>query len=153
MRSRICNKVREISADLVRSYRDAQYVIHGDFGDTTLKVDECSPKLCELMKIHDVKSAAFLTAFNPYSVLLSPEKNTKNHNALIADISSLKLKQISGEGGDPSEDWPKELSILVLGITLQDAECLADRYRQNAFLWITSDDGIVRLNLRFSVGG
>lgn len=149
----MCSEVREISADLVRSYRDAQYVIHGDFGGITLKVDESSPKLCELMKMYEVKSAAFLTAFNPFSVLLSPEENTKNHNALIADISSLKLKQISGEGGDPSGDWSKELSILVLGISLQDAECLADRYRQNAFLWITSDDGIARLNLRFPIGG
>ena len=105
------------------------------------------------MKIRGVTSAAFLTAFNPYSVLLTAEENLHNQHSLISDIHSLGLTSIAGEGSDSSNLWPSEPSVLALGISLQSAELLADRYGQNAFLWISSDDGFVSLNLRYPGGG
>jgi hypothetical protein len=104
------------------------------------------------MQEHDTLSAAFLSAYNPYSVLVSAEENVRNHHALISDIDVLGLKWIAGEGADPSNLWPSEPSLLVLGITLQSAERLADQYQQNAFLWIARVDGLVRLNLRYPIG-
>lgn len=142
-----------ISPELLRAYRDAIYVIYSDEGDIVLKVDEASSDLARLMKKYRVASAALITAFNPYSVLSTAEENVRNHNGLIANIHSLGLKAMAAEGADPSHVWSSELSILILGISLEDAECLADRYQQNAFLWIPSDDGFVSLNLRHPIGG
>jgi hypothetical protein len=103
------------------------------------------------MRSYGASSAAFLTAFNPHSMLEAAEVNVTNHNALIADIHTLGLKSISGEGGDPSHLWPSEPSVLVPGISHQNAELLAKKYGQNAYLWIEGHDGLVNLNLRYPV--
>lgn len=145
--------VHNIPPELAKAYHEALYVIHGESGDIQLRVGQPSLELVSLMKMYGVKSAAFLTAFNPHSNLATSEVNVFNHNALIDDIHTLGLRHISGEGGDPSNLWPSEPSVLVLDISHQNAELLADRYRQNAYLWISGDDGLVNLNLRYSVGG
>ena len=131
----------------------AIYVIYQDGGDILLKIDEANSDLAALMKSHGVTSAALITAFNPHSVPSTAEENIRNHNALIADIHGLGLKGLDAEGSDPSHVWSSEPSILILGISLSDAEGLVDRYQQNAFLWIPRDDGFVSLNLRHPVGG
>ena len=142
-----------ISPKLLTAYRAAIYVIYGDEEDFVLKVDEASADLARLMKKYEVISAALITAFNPHSVLSTAQDNVRNHNRLIADIHALGLQSVSSEGADQSHIWSSEPSILVLGISLEDAESLADRYEQNAFLWIPSDDGFVSLNLRSPIGG
>jgi hypothetical protein len=147
------DRVHNIPQELAKAYQEARYVIHGEGGDISLRVSQPSLELASLMKMYGVKSAAFLTAFNPHSILATAEVNVSNHNALIDDIHTLGLKLISGEGGDPSRIWPSEPSVLVLDISRQNAELLADRYRQNAYLWISGDDGLVNLNLRYPVGG
>lgn len=145
--------VYNIPPELAKAYHEALYVIHGESGDIQLRVGQPSLELVSLMKMYGVKSAAFLTAFNSHSIFAAAEVNVKNQNALIDDIHTLGLRHISGEGGDPSHLWPSEPSVLVLDISHQNAELLADRYRQNAYLWISGDDGLVNLNLCYSVGG
>ncbi|MBU3579744.1 DUF3293 domain-containing protein [Polynucleobacter sp. 73C-SIWE] len=146
-------KAHCISAELVKAYQDAYYVIRGDGVEIVLTVDQVSQGLAALMKKHGVDGAAFLTAFNPYSVLSSAEENELNQNALLAYVHSLGLKTIAGEGGDVTNLWPRESSVLILGISLEKAESLADRYGQNAFLWLTSDDGMIKLKLRYPMEG
>jgi len=147
------NLTRTISLELQAAYRNAVYVIHEDGADITFRVGQVSPKLASLLKKHGVSSAAFLTAFNPYSTSADEKENACNQNALIADIHSLGLKSVAGKGCDALNLWPSESSALALGIDLQSAELLADRYRQNAFLWISGDGALVSLNLRYSIGG
>lgn len=149
----IQNIDRTIPPELLSAYRAAIYVIYRDGGDIVLKIDELNPDLAALMKSHGVTSAALITAFNPHSVLSTAEDNVRSHNALIADIHALGLKSLNAEGSDPSHVWSSEPSILILGISLADAESLVDRYKQNAFVWIPRDDGFVSLNLRHPVGG
>lgn len=141
-----------ISPELISAYRTAIYVIYRDGEDIALKIDEINPDLAELMKRHGITSAALITAFNPHSILSTAGDNVHSHNALIAEIHSLGLMSLAAEGSDPSHVWSSESSILILGISLTDAESLADRYEQNAFLWISSDDGFATLNLRHPVG-
>lgn len=139
------------SIELERAYREALYVVHAGEKSIPLKVGNSSSEMADLMNLHGVNNAALITAFNPRSVLVSVQENVRNHNALVADINALGLESLSGEGGDVSNAWPSEPSVLALGISLGDAELLADRYRQNAFLWIAGDDGSVRLNLRYPI--
>ena len=144
-------KDRTISKDLASAYLDTIYVFDDENEEIVIRVGKASPDLARLMKKHGVNSAAFLTAFNPYSVPSTTAENISNQNRLIADIHTLGLETISGKGIDPFDVWPSENSVLALGISLQDAECLADQYRQNAFLWITGNDGYVELNLRHPI--
>ena len=142
---------QDIASDLVKAYRDATYIIHGEDGDIWLRADQPSLELISLMKRYGAKSAAFITAFIPNSIFATAEANAHNHIALVKDINSLGLESIAGEGRDPLKIWPSEPSVLVLGISHQSAELLAGRYGQNAFLWIECADGLVSLNLRYPV--
>lgn len=140
-----------ISPQLAQSYRDAVYVVHLGTRAVVLTVGQVSDELSGLMRERNVVSAAFLTAFNPHSVIANEQKNALQHSALIADLNALGCECIAGEGGDSQNLWPKELSILALDIPLEGAELIADRYQQNAFLWISSNDGLVSLNLRYPI--
>jgi hypothetical protein len=143
--------VRVISPSLVQSYRKAIYLIHAQGEDIVMKVGKTSPQLSALMQSRKVASAAFITAFNPFSSALSTHENELRHRALLSDLTSLGLELLSGEGRDCENLWPSETSVLALGISLETAELLAKRYEQNAFIWIPSNEGLVELNLLLPV--
>jgi len=146
------NKVaRSISPELVKAYCEADYVIHLADRDIVLKVGKTNPELAILMRRYEVTTAAYLTAFNPFSAVSSSQENDLNQSALIADIYSLGLKYVLGEGRDVANLWASEASVLAMGISFESAEILAKRYQQNAFLWISSGDGFVSLNLRYPI--
>ena len=140
-----------ISLELVKAYCEADYAIHIADGDIVLRVGEANPGLATLMRSYEVTTAAYLTAFNPFSAVSSSQENELNQSALIANIYSLGLKYVLGEGRDVANLWASEASILALGISFKSTELLADRYKQNAFLWISSGDGFVSLNLRYPI--
>lgn len=147
------NHVRTISPELVNAYREAIYLIFEDGQKISIKADQSNPDLAKMLRERGIFSAAFLTAFNPYSSIASKKMNELNQNSLITDLEYLGCDWIAGEGQDIANIWPSEPSILALDISLQSAELLADRYEQNAFLWITGEDGFVSLNLRWPVAG
>ena len=139
---------RTISPQLIKAYRQAHYVVNQAGQSITLRIGQISTPLAKLMANEDVTSAAFLTAFNPYSQELGEGKNESAQRKLIADLRALHVSVISGEGKDPAGHWPGEPSLLALGISMQDAEILSDRYGQNAFVWIGNGDAMPNLRLR-----
>jgi hypothetical protein len=139
-----------ISPSLVRAYREAKFVV--DYtSPITLLVGQSNSSLRTLLKEHNVSTAAFITAFNPYSNVLSDQENIGAQNSLLKDIKALGLPSINGFGQDIAEQWPKELSVLILDITESQAEVLADKYSQNAFIWIGSVDAFPALRLRHPI--
>jgi hypothetical protein len=86
-----------------------------------------------------VKSAAFITACNPYSRSTSSEENEARGRRLRLDIQRLGLTHFEGQGRDPSGQWPPEDSLLVLGLSRESALELGARYEQNALLWADTD--------------
>ena len=140
-----------IDPALIKAYRQSVYEINMLEQDLILCIGEANHPLVELMKQEQVTTAAYLTAFNPYSQQLALEKNQVAQEHLLADLDSRSLQYLSGQGRDTAGLWHPEPSVLALGITLQDAEILADRYGQNAFVWIGSLDGLVSLRLRFPI--
>jgi len=142
--------MHSISPTLIRTYREAKFVVE-DIKPITFKVGECNLNLAALLKKHKVFTAAFITAFNPYSNVLSVEENLKSQGHLLEDISRLGLETVVGYGQDVAREWPKETSLLVLGITEAQAETLADRHSQNGFIWIGSGDALPMLRLRHPI--
>jgi hypothetical protein len=49
------------------------------------------------------------------------------------------LTFLPGLGKDPDGIWPPEISILILGLSLEAGKTLAQKYRQNAFVWCSRD--------------
>jgi len=139
-----------IHPNLIRAYREAKYVV--EITDPiTLLVGKCNSNLSILLKERKLSTAAFITAFNPNSNILSDHENIEAHKQLLKDAKDLNLETIDGYGQDITEQWPRETSALILGITESQAETLADKYSQNAFIWIGSIDALPVLRLRHPI--
>jgi hypothetical protein len=120
-----------IHPDIVRTYRETNYRVSGLAAEFTLQVGRVSQELAGLMADAKVMTAAFLT----------------NNSALAGDIANLGLQSFSCESCDPSGKNSPKLGLLVVGITLHDADALALHYNQNAFLWISTPAGLPSLRL------
>lgn len=101
-----------------------------------IKVNQFSDELKKLHFDHNVSCSAFLTAHNPFSELTSDELNNTYQESLINEIKTLSLKFVKGYGESSvaTTDW-QEASLLVLGLELDDAQKLAVKYKQNAFIF------------------
>lgn len=143
--------IRTISPALIKAYRDAVYLIHLGDQEIALQVNQASHQLVKLMDEWEVSTAAFLTAFNPYSQTLDAQENEARQKKMWADAQPMCPKIFPGLGRDQRNQWPHELSMLALGIHLEDAQTLADRYEQNAFLWVSNEQGFVSLKLRHPI--
>jgi hypothetical protein len=143
---------KTVHPNLVRAYREAIYIVNEGDDAIALKVGEVSHALAALMRMHKVQTAAIITAYNPFSEIQPSAENEQQQKALVA---ALKLKSIAcfdAIGSDPEGKWEPEPSTLALGISLVDAERLADQFGQNAFIWINTVDAFVSLRLRFEIG-
>ena len=62
------------------------------------------------------------------------------------EIEDRSLSILPGVGQHPSNNWPGEQSVLVLGLSLEAAKTLGRRFDQNAVV-LTGRDGIPQLVL------
>lgn len=124
----------DIDAQTLEAYRQTLYRVLGRRG-FVLRVGERSRRLAELIAEHG-SGAAFITAFNPFSIELSEKENHIRHEALREVVISMRLLFLEGCGQHPSGDWPTEDSILVLGVTVAQARGIAAQFGQNALVWV-----------------
>lgn len=124
---------------LARAYRRARYRVADDGAGFDMGVGEACEPLRALMARHGVDTGAFLTACNPGSALQSDDDNRAAQALLRAAVDNAGFVVLDGAGLDPDGDWPPEPSLLVLGIDRQQAGALAERFGQNAFVWLTAD--------------
>jgi hypothetical protein len=82
-----------------------------------------------------VDCSAFITAFNPWSKSLSEVENAGRHEGLLKVLRARSLRWIDGVGIHPSNQWPGEVSVLILGLSLAAAKVLSEDFEQNAFVW------------------
>lgn len=134
-----------INERLMQAYKNALYVARLPHATIELRVGEPCPLLADWLVAQGVKTAAFLTAFNPRSEVLSLQENESRHAQLLAAIAQLGLPACDGYGTDEGGDWPREISALVTGITLAQAMLLAEKFAQNAFLFFVAN-GVVELH-------
>ena len=142
--------MHSISPNLIRAYREAKFVVESNT-PITLLVGQCNKDLSSLLGDHKKSTAAFITAFNPYSKVQTDQENLQAQNELLKDIKGLGFEAINGYGQDIAEEWPKEVSILIIGITESQAETLSDKYSQNAFIWIGSTVAFPAIRLRHPI--
>jgi len=86
-----------------------------------------------------VDCSAFITAWYPLSQQLTAQKNEEPHQALIAEIKVRSLSFLPGVGQHPSNNWPYEQSVLVLGLLLEGSKTLGRRFEEHALFWAGKD--------------
>lgn len=122
-----------MTPELINAYTATSYVVETQ-PTFTLRVGNYSEELASLYATTGVNTACFITAYNPFSVLLTMPHNVARQAELLNDLAALKLKFVHGYGPSDDSDW-RETSVLVLGITHEESMRLAVKHEQNAFIW------------------
>ena len=117
--------------DLSAAYNAAHYRVFAD-PPFVLRVGERSAELNALLASHSAGTWAFITACNPGSVPLSDEENAERMVRLREMLNHLTT--YPGEGIDPTDEWPGEPSVLVVGIDRAEAVEVAKTFEQAAIL-------------------
>jgi len=127
------------------AYRTTDYHVFGP-PPLLLRVDEANAGLRALHARHGVTTSAFLTAWNPASETRPAAENHARQADLEAGLQAAGYTSLRGEGRHPTNGWPGEASVLVLGLLPVDAGMLGRRYGQNAIL-CCGEDAVPRLVL------
>lgn len=128
--------------DAWTGYAAATYEVFAKSGTFVLRPGEVSRELATLLAASKSESAAFITAANPGAQRLDEDKNDARARALRRRCASLGYDVIPGRGG--SAGWGWEDSLLVLGITVAEAQRMGRDFGQDAIL-ATDKDCCVRL--------
>jgi len=118
---------------LVQSYKNTHY--NSDI-NITLIVDTDSKQLDELLKDRGMRSAIYITAWNPLSESRPIRENQSSNENLKDDLLTITSEEniIMGFGESISNEVPGEESFLVLGLSKEIGNELAYKYQQNAFI-------------------
>ena len=123
---------------LLKAYRETHYHVNSDPSFILHPGVYCA-ELAQLHSQFQVTSSAVITAWNPYSKMLSEEVNSQRHRQLCDAVSSMDLRPLSAIGQHPSGNWPGEESLFILGIELSEASELGKRFDQNAIVYSPVD--------------
>lgn len=123
---------------LRRKYEETEYRVLRDGGPFVLALGRPSAELARLYRERGAATAAFITAFNPYSQPATAQQNDAANARLREELARLGLDFVEALGSDPAGHW-QEASFLVLGIGREQAEALGRAYRQNALVFAAAD--------------
>ena len=104
-----------------------------------LRIGEFSQFLEDLYRDRGASSAAFLTAWNPYSNETEAVDNEDANDALKRALKDEQIIFYEGIGEDPAGEWLGEPSVLALGISHEKAVSIGRSFNQNAIVWIGSN--------------
>lgn len=127
-----------IDSATIQAYLETHYRVHG-VPPFVMQIGQVSRDLLSLYARHSVECAAFLTGCNPLSREVSEPENRERQKSLAAELTRRSLTFVEGMGQHPSNHWPGEESFLVLGLDLEAAKTLGERFEQNAIVWCGAD--------------
>ncbi|HSI43720.1 MAG TPA: DUF3293 domain-containing protein [Methylotenera sp.] len=133
-----------LSKETIDAYSHATYIVD-TYPPLEFRVDQYSEPLIRLLRIKNAKTAAWITAYNPYGKRQTPEQNKLLEDKLLQIINVKGLEYTTGRGLDSERRAPEE-SLLLFNIPLNEAIEIGRLVEQNAILWI-GEDSIPRLEL------
>jgi hypothetical protein len=128
----------EIPPETIQAYRETNYCVLGE-SPFVLRVTVHSEPLAHAYIRYRVDCAAFLTACNPFSEVISAADNDARQTELEEVLVLQGLDYLPGSGEHPSGDWIAEPSYFVPGLSLDDVKALGRKFDQNAVVWCGSD--------------
>ncbi len=119
---------------LVEAYLRTSYAIMlTDF--PPIRVGEVNPVVEKWLDEQNCTTYAFITAWNPGSVLLSYDENMDRLDQLDDELKEICPRVYWGTGFGDSGEWEGEVSCWALDISAEDAVRLGRKYGQNAIVW------------------
>jgi hypothetical protein len=123
---------------LLRKYHETEYRVLAEGAKFVLDLGRPSAELAALYRERGAATAAFITAFNPFSQPVDDAQNVAANARLREELSSAGAEVFDAVGSDPAGQW-KEPSFLALGLSRGEAEALGHAYRQNAIVFAGAD--------------
>jgi hypothetical protein len=99
-----------------------------------LRIGEENWNLEELLIDNNAFSWAFISAWNPFSQLLSPKENNILHLKLIELAKNKCWIYTEGLGVPQNKGWEAEKSLFILDIPKSEAVILGKTFNQNAIV-------------------
>lgn len=127
-----------LDAATLRAFHETHYAVDGD-PPFALRIGERSDALAALHAVRGVACSAYVTACNPRCVDLGAAANAPRMAALRDELRAGGWQWLEGHGRHPTNGWPPEPSLLVLGLPLAAARDLAARHGQDAFVACGAD--------------
>jgi hypothetical protein len=121
--------------ELHRAFEETHFIVYHQ-PPFTLRIGQHSPELDALLQASGHDCAAFITAWNPMCQALGVTENRHRQQSLKNEIDTQDLITLPGIGQHPSNSWPGEESVLVLGLQFEATRALAKAYGQLAFVWL-----------------
>lgn len=127
-----CNSRLDI---LAKAYTATTYRAIAPKGDILIRIGVHNPDLDVLLNQYGVGSWAFITAWNPASVVLSLSQNQQRHSQMISHLDHRHIPYLDGMGVGDDTDWQPEKSVLALGLNREDAQEIGVLFGQNAVVY------------------
>ena len=136
----------KLEPDLIAAYKNTLFQARVDADVITLIVGQKCPALQAVFEQHNVTTACYITAFNPFGRLLTAQENEARNAQLRTELVSL-YPVFEGVGVDPTGEWEGEASFLALGASKEASLALAKAWEQNAVVFV---DETLRVSLLFT---
>ena len=120
-----------MNQELLDAYSKTKYLVFNT--EIVIEIGKRNSLLEELLKKNGCNECAFITAFNPFSQLLTDDENAKRHQELLTLVKEYIFFEGEGRGEDSS--WKPEKSLFILGISRENARNLGKYFEQNAIVF------------------
>jgi hypothetical protein len=93
-----------------------------------------SESVLEDLNMPDLESWAYITAWNPLPIIYRLDENRMRNQSLKNDLDAMNFECIDGIGMAIDGSWQEE-SVFIKNISKEQAESLAQKYKQVAYLF------------------
>jgi hypothetical protein len=130
--------------DLIEAYKNTKYKVFEP--DIIIEIGKFNQFLDNLLLKHNSNEWAFITAYNPYSRVLTNDENRMRHDELKELTKAYITFEGHGVGEDPA--WEPELSLFIIGISKDVASLIGKKFEQNAIVYgkTNSEPELIILN-------
>jgi hypothetical protein len=128
--------------ELINAYNTTEYKVYSPA--IVIKIGTSNQELNDLLISFNATTWAYITAFNPFSKILTKAENLKRHEELKVKIENYKF--FEGEGVGEDKAWEPELSLLIIGIPINESIEIGKFYEQNAIV-IGEINGVPELKM------
>lgn len=119
------------STQIEKAFLETNYIVL-TANQIVLKIGEIPKQL--IQNIPQIKTWAFITAWNPLPNILTKPENDIRNNELQVQLKEEGLVFHPGVGISKNEDWSED-SFFIENIDLENANAISLKYGQLAFLY------------------
>lgn len=122
---------------LLEAYRTTRFVAYDGDRQVVATVGEHVTEMDALPHRLAARSGVFITAWNPRSIVLSPELNAAAAGRLEARVAAEGFRALPHRGFSADPAWHPEEGLFVLDIEFDYAIAMATDFGQNAVTAVT----------------